>query len=482
MLDVPQDQVPRPARTLMRNCKCGRSQYPAYEGHEATSVAIDKSRFFAFSAVDLATICTAYDDLGHLFPYQEMLEGLWVFLRSASLPQTLLAKKVTIEASTALSEAWTDQFLRTAAAVGGYVFAVVVAYYRTMYPAPGPSPPSSIDTSTNSTHLRLIPSEQRYINISWADHVFESRNAKYTNRSSHSIAFAISYSWLISAVILSAAAGGFPNQHSVERVLDRIKRKVPELRLPTWEVGTTKSGIEAGATGMNYGYRPRKTPKRTTFTTANHAPGIAPQGEQDGKGGQPSLAQLDLKSPRRAWVVIIPLVASTFCAFFISWFTPTEGLGCRSLHHASLLFLFILSHAGTILIQRFLIHGQACTYQYPCIIIKDALVAVTHLTFTCLASIGLYNRCFCWSAWFSRGDRAVVSLYIDEYFEDKLRDVWPALIFSAIAVQFVFSAAIILGKPRCRIFKRTTEERQESAEKLQVYGGQLLGGCSVCNK
>jgi len=464
----------------MRDCKCGRSQYHAYEGHGATSVAIDKSRFFAFSAVDLATICTVYDDLGHLFPYQEMLEGLWVFLRSASLPQTLLAKKAIIEASIELSEAWTDQFLRTAAAVGSYVFAVVVAYYRTMYPAPGTSPPSS---STNSTHRGLIPSQKRYIPISLADNMYENRNAKYTNRSSHSIAFAISYSWLISAVILSAAAGGFPNQHSVEKVLDRIKRKVPELGLPTWEVGITKSGIEAGATGMNYGYRPRETSKRTASTTANHAPGIGPQGEHDSKQGQPSLAQLDLKPPRRTWFVIIPLVASTFSAFFISWYTPTEGLGCRSLHHASLLFLFILSHGGTILIQRFLIHGQACTYQYPCIIFKDALVAVTHLTFTCLASIGIYNRCFCWSAWFSRGpDWAVVTLYIDEYFEDKIRNIWPALIFSAIAVQFMFSAAMIWGKPRCRIFKKTTEEQQESAEKLRVYGGQLPGGCSVCNK
>jgi len=480
MLD-PQGQILRPPPTLMRDCKCGRSQYHAYEGHEATSVAIDKSRLFAFSAVDLATICTVYDDLGHLFPYQEMLEGLWVFLRSASLPQTLLAKKVIIEASIELSEAWTDQLLRTAAAVGSYVFAVVVAYYRTLRPDPGPSPPSSIDTSRNSTQ-HPIPWERRYMNISWADDIYENQNAKYTNRTSHSIAFAISYSWLISAVILSAAAGGFPNQHSVEKVLDRIKRKVPELGLPTWEVGTTKSGIEAGATGMNYGYRPRKTSKRTASTTANHAPGIGPQGEHDSKRGQPSLAQLDLKPPRRTWVVIIPLVASTLCAFFISWYTPTQGLGCRSLHQASLLFLFILSHGITLLIRRFLIHGQARTYQYPCIIIKDALVTVTHLTMLGLAFSGFYNRCFCWSAWFSRGSEAVVTLYIDKYFEDKLRNVWPALTFSAIAVQFMFSAAMILGKPRCRIFKKTTKERQESAEKLRVYGGQLAGGCSVCQK
>jgi len=476
MLDVPQDpdleirQVPQPVR----------SQYN--ESHEAGLVtcvphnAIAKSRFFEFSAVDLAAVCTAYDDLGHLFPYQEMLEALWIFLRSASHSQTLLAKKAIVEASIELSEAWTDQLLRTAAALGSYVFAVVLAYYRTIHPDTQPE--------IYSTNLRNIPSEEGYVWIPpWVDmgvhRVPPQAEAGFNNRTSHSIAFAISYSWLISAVILSAAAGGFSNQHSVETILDRLKRKVPELGLPTWELGTTKSGIEAGATGMNYGYRP------TASAIAKHEPGIGPQEEQDSKGGQPtcSLAQLDRKPPRRTWVAIIPLVASTLCGFLISWFTPTQGLGCRSLHQASLLFLFILSHGGTFLMQRFLIHGQARTYQYPCIIIKDALVAVTHLTMLCLAFSGFYNRCFCWAAWFSRGpQKAAVTIFIEEYFKVKLRTVWPALIFSALTVQFMFSAAVILGKPRCRIFKKTTEEQQESAEKLRVYEGQLPGGCSVCNK
>jgi len=419
MLDVPQD----PNSEIQQVTQSARSQYN--EGHKAGPVtstphnAIAKSRLFEFSAVDLAAVCTAYDDLGHLFPYQEMLEALRIFLRSASHSQTLLAKKAIVEASIELSEAWTDQLLRTGAAVGSYIFAVVVAYYRTIHP--------DIRPEIYSTNLRNIPSERNFIWIPpWVDmgvhHVPPQEEAGFNNRTPHSIAFAISYSWLISAVILSAAAGGFSNQHSVETILDRLKRKVPELGLPTWELGTTKSGIEAGATGMNYGYR------STASATAKHESGIGPQGEQDSKGGQHTCG---------TWVAIIPLVASTLCAFFISWYTPTEGLGCRSLHQASLLFLFILSHGGTFLIQRFLIHGQARTYQYPCIIIKDALVAFTHLTFLCLAFSGFYNSCFCWAAWFSRGpQKAAVTIYFEEYFYVKLRSVWPALIFSASRFNF----------------------------------------------
>ena len=282
----------------------------------------------AVTAVDLATICTAYDDLGHVFPYRAISDRLRVFLRTATNPQKLLLEKALLEAAIDLSEAWADETFRVAVAVIGYVLVVAVSFIKTVDPwesfTPGGtgSPPPELNSKLDKA---MVDSNFTYV----------ENSPTFNNRTSHSIAFAVNYSWIISAVILSAAAGGFTNRHAVEKILGKLRKKVPELNMPEWDTVEGKTLANAGVTGMNYTYRPDKfldVEGRDPILTHMHL-----------EKGDPSTnvncvshtAHIDRAPWARTLVVLVPLIASTTCAFLISWYTPTEGFGCRSLDRKS---------------------------------------------------------------------------------------------------------------------------------------------------
>ncbi|KAI5803541.1 hypothetical protein DFH27DRAFT_51987 [Peziza echinospora] len=424
-------------------------------GSEGEAILNKSSRsFLNITALDLATICAGYDDLGQIFCFESMVNTLQTFLRSCTRQEKYLVEKAFAEAATDLAEAWTDESFRAHLAVGGYVLAVVGSFFKTI----DPFDVGNIQGSNSPTRTGRVAG----INPNW------------NNRTSHTIAYAVSYLWVITAVILSATAGGFANRHAVEKVLTRLKNKIPRTCcLPEWEAGEGKTLARAGATGMNYGYRPRKV----LVDVHEGKPDNGDEFSSSETQARPLSERLNKSAGYhlRRTLPFLSLIGATACAFWISWFTPTDGFGCRSLHQLCALILWILSSILTMIIQRVLFPPRAKAYQYACIVAKDSIVSIIQLSFLFLAFIGYFNRCRCWSGWLSLRSAASVTIYTDDIFEDRLRKLWPALAGAGVGCQFLLAAYMVWGGGRCQVFKRTEAEEADSERRMKIYQQRLDG-------
>jgi hypothetical protein len=148
----------------------------------------------------------------------------------------------------------------------------------------------------------------------------------------HTLALRELYYWLLLAVILSAAAGGFPSERTSQFPLRRLWRG---LELPA-ETEPDLNSIDPW-TGGNYSWRFHKDLSRATRTT---------DGQVLGKGDARWLLLLLLS--------ILPVVMAATWSFLISWNTPTMGLGDRGIVELSFLLTWLVNWIVTLSIGRML--------------------------------------------------------------------------------------------------------------------------------
>lgn len=231
------------------------------------------------------------------------------------------------------------------------------------------------------------------------------------------IAYAMMFSWLIPAVLLSAAIGRFVSRRSSEQILRRFRPQFNPPQLPLIRRSsifgrcvTDDDPHEAQPwDGIIYSYRPQKR----VFAV--------------GKGGRSSFLLLVL--------AIMSVFLSVASAFAISWITPTVGLGCRSLSQLFVGIAWLCSAFITWVMWKLAIcKGK---YHFWFMLLKDTLIGGATIMLVILVQFGIFNSCWCWSAEYSRHSGAFVELDVDVQRREKAKLEYPALVFGTLFGQLI---------------------------------------------
>lgn len=213
---------------------------------------------------------------------------------------------------------------------------------------------------------------------------FDSRRREDLNRAPHNIAFGALYFWLPFAVLTTAIVGGAQTENSVPRILNRLRDDTNKIfsdqtegdMFPKLEFSMSKRRIAGGL------------------------PTWQPDKFRDWKNEHVKFLIISLALS--TLIVGIPALA----AIWVSWRTPTEGFGCRSLTQTCFFLSWIISYVIDWLLTKVIRESPAeegavrSQWIYWITFVKDLCLtagAITMLTFT---SVGIFNNCNCWTKWF----------------------------------------------------------------------------------
>lgn len=250
----------------------------------------------------------------------------------------------------------------------------------------------------------------------------------FNNRTGHSIAMSMLFSWLIPTILLCSLVGGFATKRSSEDVLERLYQRFQVIEKNNFDTGGASSqAIPAISRISSWGYHAGPlTYNSLIWTGGNYS--FRPRQSCWGK--------------RKFWascVAHIPVIFSTSVAFAISCTSPTAGLGCRSV----LELFFGISWITSAWITRVIHQKTESAYrQWLYICIKDFMIFLAQATTFFLLFWGWFNSCFCWSAWFSLRGKAHILLTPSSAIQSLARTTWLWLTLSTIFGQLFLVACI----------------------------------------
>jgi hypothetical protein len=195
---------------------------------------------------------------------------------------------------------------------------------------------------------------------------------------SHTIALRELNYWIIAAILLSAAVGGLPSEWtSVGILMDLQSRTCLDFginRLRPWR-------------GGNHTWRPEKD----VSTTISRVP--------------------DKRHLVLALLAFGSVTTAAFNSFLMSYFTPTRGVGIRSLVEIIYWAWWCANAIAMYLIGRCRIHWTTTQRGWLFIIAKDSLFALFTILFLLSAWNGWWNSCYHWSMALQLGkDKAYIDL------------------------------------------------------------------------
>ncbi|KAK4446646.1 hypothetical protein QBC34DRAFT_469120 [Podospora aff. communis PSN243] len=289
------------------------------------------------------------------------------------------------------------------------------------------------------------------------------------------IAFAVLFSWMLPAVLLSAACHRYCEANScwraVERFLDSVERAPGDVGLPGNVFPASdreKAPASAAYSGTVYSFRPEKMRLRWVVFREEWE-GVRFRRMASSRWGKRrgSIQQGEVAVRRWLWhelrhhlptlLAVLPtLLAFTF-AMGISYITPTGEFSMRCVVQLSVFLAWLLSFALTCLGNLWLgrdqpppPHGKAMVV-FWLVCFKDGVFAVGTLLVVLLVNGGLLNSCFGWSNGWSgmvTGNQ-YVSLKWDEELRVNVSERYPAFVASGILVQL--SLFLLLWQPWLRL-------------------------------
>lgn len=236
------------------------------------------------------------------------------------------------------------------------------------------------------------------------------------NRTPHNIAFGALYFWLPFAVLSTAIVGGAQTENSVPRILNRLSEDTEEI-----------FGANRGATGEERSLM--SFPKLKFSMPERRVSGGLPTWQPDKFDDWTSENHMGIKFFFFGFLVstavaTIPAIA----AIWLSWRTPTEGFGCRSITQASFFVSWLLNVTSdwilSICTRRSkgpgIARGQRIywiTFAKDFLLTSGAIIALT------FSSIGVFNSCNCWTKWFpgKSGGKRYLSFPDEPFVFDTIR-------------------------------------------------------------
>jgi len=341
------------------------------------------------------------------------------------------------EAAHKLSDSRVNDSLRTWLAVGGYVVGVASAFLKTL------------ETGAS-------------------------------NRTAHTIAFAVLYSWLIPAVVMSASVGGFASTRTGRRVIREMKDELED----DWMIPDPADVFYLSIARLPLPNRLRLKKVTTLEESFRFFGSYSFRHDTSLKFPGPSRLET---GPTHSWIrsncsllllSCIPIITATLSALCLSWMHPPVGLGCRSLTQIIFCITWLLSALFTKLAGG-LFSGK---YYFRLIIAKDLLLAVMQIGFILAAFVGFYNSCFCWSNYLSRVNPAFIEVVQPKALADMVRIKWPVIVIAGLSVQgLVLLMMYLRSGEGLKIFERSEAEQAQIFGELMWHEKKITRKCSVAS-
>lgn len=236
------------------------------------------------------------------------------------------------------------------------------------------------------------------------------------NRAPHNIAFGALYFWLPFAVLSTAIVGGAQTQNSVPRILNRLREDTEEI------FGTNREATDEGRASMSFPLLKFSMPeRRVSGGLPTWQPDKFDDWTSDNHKGVKFFAFGFLLSTT---IAAIPAIA----AIWVSWRTPTEGFGCRSVTQASFFVSWLLNVTSDWILskctRRTKGHGITRSQRiYWITFVKDFLLTSGAIIALTCSAIGVFNSCNCWTKWFpdESGGQRYLSFPEEQFVFDNIR-------------------------------------------------------------
>lgn len=289
-------------------------------------------------------------------------------------------------------------------------------------------------------------------------------NGDFNNRTGHSVAFAMLCTWLIAAVVLSSIVGGFKSKRCVRTVLELLQKNLDLIQIEEqrqiWSLRRIENlqtrenrhllqnpqpiNIFGDVTGSQlHNFHNHLHPALFSFHLIDSINAEATTQSLEWAGMNYSMSPSPLCPPRErtflSCISIFPISIAAASACWISVTNPTHGVGCRSIQQLSFFSIWILSSTITISFRRLLKREQ----QFFWIRIKDFTICLALGLGFGMGFIGWFNSIFCWSAYFSRGTSAYITVYPAPIIQDLAKTTWPAICGVVIVLNLIFIGIIV---------------------------------------
>lgn len=236
------------------------------------------------------------------------------------------------------------------------------------------------------------------------------------NRAPHNIAFGALYFWLPFAVLSTAIVGGAQTQNSVPRILNRLREDTEEI------FGANREVTEEERFLMSFPLLKFSMPERRVS-------GGLPTWQPDKFDDWTSDNHKGIKFFFFGFLLSTTLAAiPAIAAIWVSWRTPTEGFGCRSVTQASFFVSWLLNATSDWILSKCTRtskgHGIArsqwiywITFAKDFVLTSGAIIALT------CSAIGVFNSCNCWTKWFPdhSGGQRYLSFPEEQFVFDNIR-------------------------------------------------------------
>ena len=333
---------------------------------------------------------------------------------------------------------------------------------------------------------------------------------EFNNRTGHSIAFGMLYSWVIPTALLSSLVGGFVSKYSSKGILERLQMDLVRIELDS---GDTHCAVSV--------------PQISPFSRIPEGSAAAVYASLPWCGGNYLFAPRRSRRCRRSsaaaiqCAAIFPTLLAMCSGVFISYTSPTKGIGCRSVVQFGFYAAWVISAGLTNVIQAknstspsteaglysnepllestsgwkkpsvthsehsWPPHSQVSTTtrcypssdsklrrQWRRVLLKDICIVVPQLVLLFAGFSGVLNSCFCWSAWFNRFGRAHIVLEPQELIMALARLQWPMLALVPVLLHLLF---VLIIWAVCRggagLFQVEGDERDKPRAYDEAAGG-----------
>ncbi|PWW71797.1 hypothetical protein C7212DRAFT_32047, partial [Tuber magnatum] len=249
---------------------------------------------------DIATVNVLFDewDYNAVVVYSQM-RSLFDQLRGEKRTNFIAACR---EATHRLADSRVNDSLRTWIAVGSYIVGVISAFLKTL-------------------------------------------ESGASNRTAHTIAFALLYSWLIPAVVISASVGGFAST----RVGRRVVREIQDELQDDWEISDPADITYPSTVRFPFSESLILEDSTALEESFSFFGSYSFRHNMSLKLPSPSALETERTHSwnRPNWLLLllscIPILIATFTAVLLSWMHPPNGLGCRSMTQIAFCATWFLS-------------------------------------------------------------------------------------------------------------------------------------------
>jgi len=276
------------------------------------------------------------------------------------------------------------------------------------------------------------------------------------------IGTAMFLSWLVTAILLSNTLSGYTSRRTCLRIMERYTRTIKGRRRDLHTFGYSPRLLSQ--TKSPSAFSSSSLPRFQDFISAQPWNGGV-YSYRPRKRLSPTRPATDRSSLHLLVLSILPPFISSTTAFVIIFYTPTIGLGCRTLWVLALTCGIFISPLLTFLICR--IFSRAPKYAWYLVIFKDAIFGLAGVATIVLSSIGIFNTCWCWSGVYSRGrQQAYIDLDPQDEREYNLHHLYPAMVVACLVLQI----GVVYGLMMHRVMKAGGEVmRQSEEDKMRVY-------------